>query len=111
MAAVPEFLRGLVDDAAMFPPASLSLTDAVTAHREHLASPYAALVGPFVVADLRIPDLLEVVDDAHEPLAVSVVVTGGAGAIEPAVRWASKGGMLSLAALEVRLQSDDDLAS
>ena len=41
---------GLLDDAAVFPPGSLSLTEAVPAHDAHLAAPYRALLGPLVVA-------------------------------------------------------------
>ncbi|MEU1754660.1 hypothetical protein ABZ436_18595 [Micromonospora matsumotoense] len=46
---VPRLLAGLVDDAAVFPPGSASLPDAVTAHHEHRASWYADLVGPLLV--------------------------------------------------------------
>ncbi|HEY6932053.1 MAG TPA: hypothetical protein VI452_01540 [Marmoricola sp.] len=46
----------------------------------------------------------------EEALAVSVVVTGGAGAIEPAVRWASRAPRLQLRGLEIALRDEDDLA-
>ncbi|MEV4828862.1 hypothetical protein AB0K25_11115 [Micromonospora sp. NPDC049257] len=46
---VPRLLAGLVDDAAVFPPGSASLPDAVTAHHQHRASWYADLVGPLLV--------------------------------------------------------------
>jgi hypothetical protein len=46
---VPRLLAGLVDDAAVFPPGSASLPDAVAAHHEHRASWYAELVGPLLV--------------------------------------------------------------
>ncbi|WP_329015651.1 hypothetical protein OG271_08960 [Micromonospora rifamycinica] len=46
---VPRLLAGLVDDAAVFPPGSASLPDAVAAHHEHRASWYADLVGPLLV--------------------------------------------------------------
>ena len=105
----PSFIA-LVDDAAIFPPGNVPLPEAVAAHREHRSSAYADLVGPFVVSDIRIPDLIEVLDDATEPLAVSVVVTGGAGAIEPAVRWATKSGLLDVRAVETPLRDEDDLA-
>ncbi|SCF30873.1 hypothetical protein GA0070216_10996 [Micromonospora matsumotoense] len=61
---VPRLLAGLVDDAAVFPPGSASLPDAVTAHREHRAAWYADLVGPLLVpasavADDALTDLTE----------------------------------------------------
>ncbi|WP_328342361.1 hypothetical protein [Micromonospora sp. NBC_00421] len=46
---VPRLLAGLVDDAAVFPPGSASLPDALVAHREHHTSWYSALVGPLLV--------------------------------------------------------------
>ncbi|MQW75128.1 hypothetical protein GHK92_04515 [Nocardioides sp. dk4132] len=50
-------LRGLCDDAAIFPPGNLALELAVPAHLEHLRAPHAALVGPFIVAAGRLPEL------------------------------------------------------
>ncbi|WP_091277976.1 hypothetical protein [Micromonospora haikouensis] len=46
---VPHLLAGLVDDAAVFPPGSAALPDALAAHRRHRASWYADLVGPLLV--------------------------------------------------------------
>ena len=114
---VPGWLTRIVDDAAIFPPGNVPLPQAVTEHRAYAAAGYADLVGPFVVGDQRLPDLLEVVstssttrggsttrDDA--PLPVSVVVSGGAGALEGAVRWATRSGALDLRALEITLRDD-----
>lgn len=95
---VPASLHGLVDDAAVFPPGNAPLDEAVRAHAQHRAGPYADLVGPLVVGEDRLPDLVRLVD---APLPVGVVVSGGAGALEPAVRWARG---LHLAALEVALR-------
>jgi hypothetical protein len=110
VSSVPRFLSAFVDDAAIFPPGNLPLKEAVAAHREHHASKYARLVGPFVISDVRIPDLLEELKDSSEPFPVTVVVTGGAGAIEPAVRWATKSGLLDVGSLETPLRNEDDLA-
>ncbi|WP_432983905.1 hypothetical protein [Dactylosporangium sp. CA-233914] len=53
--AVPTLLTALVDDAAVFPPGSAALTDAVPAHAEHRRSWFAQLIGPLLipVADRR----------------------------------------------------------
>jgi hypothetical protein len=108
---LPEQYRGLLDDAAIFPPANLALSDALDAHRGHLASAYAGLLGSFVVSDVRLPELLELVrQEGGPPLAVSVVVTGGAGALEPAVRWATGSGELDLRGVEIALRDEMDLA-
>lgn len=46
---MPHLLAGLVDDAAVFPPGSAALPDALAAHRRHRDSWYADLVGPLLV--------------------------------------------------------------
>jgi hypothetical protein len=46
---IPAAFAGLVDDAAVFPPGSASLPDAVAVHRQHRAAWYADLVGPLLV--------------------------------------------------------------
>jgi hypothetical protein len=115
---LPAWLHGLVDDAAIFPPGNAPLDRALAEHRAHRASEYADLVGGFVVSDVRLPELLDVLDDADDSevehaelaLTINLVVTGGAGAIEPAVRWASRSPLLRLVALECALRDEDDLA-
>jgi hypothetical protein len=108
---IPAWLTGLVDDAAIFPPGNLPLDRAVAAHREHKSSEYAAMVGNFVVSDVKIPDLLDVLDEQQDDdeLTINLVVTGGAGAIEPAVRWATRAPTVRLSGLECALRDEDDL--
>jgi hypothetical protein len=111
MSTVPALFRHLVDDAAMFPPGNLPLAEAVAAHRAHLKSPYAELVGPFVCTD---QDLMDVAAEAARagdgPLRVSVVISGGAGGIEPAIRWGDRSKDVEVTAVEVRLRDEDDLS-
>lgn len=59
---VPRLLAGLVDDAAVFPPGSASLPDALAAHRRHRASWYADLVGPLLVPASKLSDLTRLLD-------------------------------------------------
>jgi hypothetical protein len=111
--SLPSYVHGLVDDAAIFPPGNAPLDEAVAAHRHHLASSYAGLLGPFVVSDTRLPDLARLVERVETaPLDVIVVVTGGAGALEPAVTWASRTEGVALAGVEVAMRESDagDLA-
>jgi len=105
-------LHGLIDDAAIFPPGNVPLDKAVAEHGEHRRSEYADLVGGFVISDVKVADLIDVLDDAdhEEPLTVNLVVTGGAGAIEPAVRWLNRAPTVSLRAVEFALRDEDDLA-
>jgi hypothetical protein len=67
--------RGLVDDAAIFPPGDAPLADAAVAHVARRSRPYGDLVGTFVVRDTDIPAL------TSTPIALSVVLTGGAGQV------------------------------
>lgn len=46
---VPALFARLVDDAAVFPPGSAPLPEALAAHRRHRAAWYADLVGPLLV--------------------------------------------------------------
>lgn len=116
----PEFLARLVDDAAIFPPGDLPLPRALAEHREHRRSAYADLVGTFVVSDAALPALCDLVRGdlvpgdlvpaAQQPVAVTLVVSGGAGAVEGAVRWAARAPGISLAGLEIALRDEADLA-
>ena len=111
--SLPSYVHGLVDDASIFPPGNAPIQEAVAAHRRHRASSYADLVGPFVVSDTRLPELGAVPGvDADAPLDVVVVVTGGAGAVEPAVTWAARTDGVELAGLEIAMRQSDagDLA-
>ncbi|MCZ4498030.1 MAG: hypothetical protein JWQ74_583 [Marmoricola sp.] len=105
----PAWLLGLVDDAAAFPPASAPLDRAVADHERHRSAAYAPLLGGFAISDVKVPDLIDVLDhrDADEVLAVNVVVTGGAGAIAPAVRWAARAPHLDLRSVELALRGED----
>jgi len=105
-------LHALIDDAAIFPPGNVPLDRAVAEHREHRASEYADLLGGFVISDLKVADLIDVLDDADadDVLPVNLVVTGGAGAIEPAVRWLNRAPTASLRAVEFALRDEEDLA-
>jgi hypothetical protein len=110
MSTIPALFRHLVDDAAMFPPGELPLAQAVAAHREHRQAEYADLVGPFVCTD---ENLMKVAAEARAtggPLEVSVVITGGAGGIEPAVRYGDRSADVVVKAIEVRLRAEDDLS-
>ncbi len=105
-----------IDDAAAFPPASIPLTQAVEEHRSHRTSDYADLLGGFVVSDLMVGELAAAVASTSSevtgstPLRVSLVVTGGAGAISPAVTWVARTEGIALGALEFALRDEDDLA-
>ncbi|MGC4943922.1 hypothetical protein [Kribbella sp. DT2] len=111
MSTVPPLFRHLVDDASMFPPGDLPLPEAVPAHRAYTSTPYADLVGSFVTSDEDLMKVAaEVAKTSEGPLNVSVVITGGAGGIEPAVRYGDRSPDVTVTAIEVRLRDEDDLS-
>jgi hypothetical protein len=94
--------RGLVEDAAIFPPGDAPLHEAAAAHVARRTEWWADLVGPLVVRDTDLPLL------RGSPARLSVVVTGGAGQLAgPAGMCARLG--LDLAGLEIALRDLDDL--
>jgi len=59
-AAVNEtWFTGLLDDAAVFPPGSMPLPEAIDAHARHRAAPYADLVGPLVLPAAALAEPVE----------------------------------------------------
>jgi hypothetical protein len=92
------------------------MPDAWAAHHTWRRSAYADLVGPLLCSDRRLPELgslvaegtLEAAEPAPTP--VSVVVRGGAGAIEPAISWAERIADVELLGVEVALRDEEVLA-
>lgn len=58
----PVLLRGLVDDAAVYPPGNAPLAEAVAAHAAHRAAWYAGCIGPLLVPATGVADLVGVLD-------------------------------------------------
>lgn len=103
---------GLVDDATIFPPGNAPLPEALTAHRRHAEAWYGQVLGPFLISDTRAGELARLLDadPRAEPLLVSMVVSGGAGALEPALIWAETTTSVTLASIEIALRDEDELA-
>lgn len=94
--------RGLVDDAAIFPPGDAPLHEATAAFTARREEWYADLVGTFVLRDTDLP----LVRGFGGPL--SVVVTGGAGQLAGPLGAAARLG-LHVSAVEIALRDPDDL--
>ncbi|MGW5556287.1 hypothetical protein ACWER9_03560 [Micromonospora sp. NPDC003944] len=91
---VPALLHGLVDDAAVFPPGSATLHDALTAHRRHRAAWYADLVGPLLIpaSGVAAGELTGLVDPG-EGLVVGVIGDTGIGNLPFALSFLAPGGV------------------
>jgi hypothetical protein len=106
-----QLLRGLLDDASLFPPASLAMPAAVAAHRRHRGAWYSSLGGPFVCAETRLGDLRAALTaDNCAAIELSLVVTGGAGAVPTALDAVAADPRLRLRAVEVPAAKDGDPA-
>jgi hypothetical protein len=70
---------GLVDDAAIFPPGDAPMATAVREHFYHRDTWYAPLVGSFLCAEARLPELMAVLDNQssqgphHATLKLSLI--------------------------------------
>ena len=102
-----ELWRGLVDDAAMFPPGNAPVAEAVRAHLEHRQAWYAPIIGPLVVPDTALRQAQDA--SAEAELAVSVINTGGAGGLLSLARRDLPG--VRMVAVESALRDLDDLAA
>lgn len=98
MTTVGQVLQGFFDDASLFPPASLSLPEAVVGHHAHRSAWYAPLVGTFVCPWSRLSEL-----SAPEPLRLSVTFPDGPADLARALATLVGRPELHLAAVEVRL--------
>lgn len=115
---IPPLFQGLFDDAALFPPASTPLRQAVRLHEQHLRSRHAGLVGAFVCASARLTELSDAVADGDcGEVAVSLTVPGGRLRLAGALRSIGEHSLLRLAAIELPVpagelsQALDDLST
>jgi hypothetical protein len=86
----------------MFPPGDVPLADAVAAYQQRRDAWYADLVGPLVVTDTKLPEV-------PSEIPVSVVLTGGAGAVPGVASMATRKGN-RLVGLEAAVRDLDDIA-
>jgi len=104
---------GLLDDAALFPPASLPMATAVAGHREALRSAHAPLVGPFVCAAADLPALRSVMDRERRPdptagdVHLALTVPSGAAGVPAALAAVASDSRLVLRAVEVPAAGPD----
>jgi len=106
VSALRAFLGELIDDASLFPPAALSLPDALAANERAAAGPEFWMLGRFVVPAGRVAELARLLDDSPDPLPCSAIVDAAAAALEFAnlARHADEfGDRIAIEALETRL--------
>lgn len=108
---VHPLLARLVDDAALFPPGSAAMSDAVRGHLAARSGPHADLVGFFLCPVSKLPELIvELVRvKPPEPVQLSLVVNNGLGGVPKAVSTVEgRRNMLQLRMVEMPAPSDVD---
>jgi hypothetical protein len=104
---IGDIFRGLFDDASLFPPASLTMVDAVAGHVRHQAAWYGAMSGPFVCSDTRLGQLSTVLTAAGvAELDLALVLPGGAGGLTAAADAVFADPRLRLRAVELPVGAD-----
>jgi uncharacterized protein YbaA (DUF1428 family) len=99
--------RRLFDDASLFPPASLSMADAIATHQRHKMSWYREMTGPFVCPDAKITGLSAALTAAAvAELDLSLTVPGGRERLDAAVDAVFADPRLRLRAVEVTAGAD-----
>lgn len=83
-APIPGLLRGLIDDAAVFPPGNAPLPDAVLAHRRYRTSWYADLVGPLLVPASAVDELTQLLEPG-EGLPIGLIGDTGLSGLPAAM--------------------------
>lgn len=88
-ARLPSLFRHLCDDAAVFPPGSLPLEEAVPAHLAHRAAVYSDFVGPLVLAGPALHELGPLLDGGPGLPELVITAPGGPGPLADALTVAT----------------------
>jgi hypothetical protein len=110
---VAALLRGLVDDAAVFPPGNAAVPDAVAEHRVHRRSWYADMVGPLLLRPVQVDEMLAqtVPGDDLDIGIVADATAGLAGLMAGAHALLDQDDRARLVQAEVALPSGHDPAA
>jgi hypothetical protein len=102
VSTVSSLLAGLFDDASLFPPAELSLADAITGHLRHQAAWYRDISGAFACTGARLGALSAALTVANLPeIDLALIVTGGPSAAGPAIDQVATDPRLRLRSVEI----------
>lgn len=109
--AVATLVSGLVDDAGLFPPASLSMAQALCAHAMTGAGPAAWLTDRFLCPASRVSELLAALGELSPPECVTIglIADSGAAGLPPALAAIAAGeGRVRVGLVELALPADRD---
>jgi hypothetical protein len=109
-APVATLLAALVDDAALVPPVSAAMPDALPAHAAHRSAAYGFLVGSFLCPASRLAELTAALAP-DTPLRLTLILDTGLAGLAPALAAVERDKRLPLAAVEVALPRDGEPAA
>lgn len=98
----------IVDDAALFPPGSATMPDALAAHPHHRHAVYADLVGRFLCPTSRVEELLGVLAPDHT-LELGLIADNGPDGLAAALALAQSDPRLVVEAIELKPGDGPDL--
>src|SRR5687768_3159002 len=104
--AVAALLSEIVDDAGLFPPASLPMDEAVRAHMAARQGQYRWMLGRFLCPSDRLEELETVVDRDGPPFRLGVVIAANGWVDELGAGTASSSHVGNIEAVEARLPDD-----
>jgi hypothetical protein len=108
---VPPLLARLIDDAALFPPGTAAMPDAVRGHLESRVGEWSGVLGLFLCPASRLPELITELIKAKpvKPVGLSLVADTGLGGVPKAVSIVeSRTELLALRMVEMPAPSDVD---
>jgi len=116
MPAPTTWLHALVDYAGLFPPAQLSMRDAVRNYATYAAGPHRNILGRFVVPAARLPEFVrewQQLDSTERagPWSLSALVNAPNDADWAALRALAETPELHVAAIETKASSADEIAA
>jgi hypothetical protein len=105
MPTTPALFRGLIDDAAVFPPGNVPLTLAFEHHLRHRSSAYADCIGPLLVPAGDVCELAALVDaqQVEEPVRIGIIARPGTDptSVVDAVSFAMERSLLDVVGVEI----------
>lgn len=108
---MPSLLARLIDDAALFPPRSAAVPEAVKLHLAGRSSDFADVVGLFLCPASRLPELITELIKVKpaKPVELSLVIDTGLGGVPKALSIVeSRAELLALRMVEMPAPSDVD---
>ncbi|MCI0687548.1 MAG: hypothetical protein L0Y54_09970 [Sporichthyaceae bacterium] len=110
--AINTLFRALVDDASLFPPGNLPMSQALPEHRRHRGGPYGHLLGRFLCPSSRLAELHELLpaDTPAAWLRIGIILDTGTADLPGTLGAVAADPRLDLAGVEIPISPLADQA-